>query len=88
MVAKGFGIGMRIEHPREYINELVYGKNYDSRLESASYHLVTHLKGGRSVYSFCMCPGGTVVAAASEEGGITNTTSITYVFIAATERLV
>ena len=70
MVAKGFGIGMRIEHPREYINELVYGKGYDPRLETASYHLVTHLKNGRSVYSFCMCPGGSVVAAASESGGI------------------
>lgn len=67
---KGFGIGVRIEHPREYINELVYGKNYPEILETASYHLVTHLKNGRSVYSFCMCPGGTVVPAASEEGGI------------------
>ena len=70
MEAKGFGIGVRIEHPREYINDLVYGKGYDRRLESASYHLVTHLDNGRSVYSFCMCPGGTVVPAASEEGGI------------------
>lgn len=70
MEAKGFGIGVRIEHPREYINDLVYGKGYDRRLESASYHLVTHLKNGRSVYSFCMCPGGTVVPAASEERGI------------------
>ncbi|MBO5010747.1 MAG: hypothetical protein J6D20_08640 [Clostridia bacterium] len=67
---RGFGIGVRIEHPREYINELVYGKNYPDILETASYHLVTHLKNGRSVYSFCMCPGGTVVPAASEEGGI------------------
>ena len=67
---RGFGIGVRIEHPREYINELVYGKNYPSALETASYHLVTHLKNGRSVYSFCMCPGGTVVPAASEECGI------------------
>ncbi len=70
MVPKGFGIGMRIEHPREYINELVYGKGYDSNLETATYHLVTHLKNGRSVYSFCMCPGGTVVPAASEQDGI------------------
>ena len=70
MEARGFGIGVRMEHPREYINELVYGKNYDSRLGSASYHLVTHLPNGRSVYSFCMCPGGTVVAAASEAGGV------------------
>ena len=70
MIPKGFGIGMRIEHPREYINELVYGKGYDSSLETATYHLVTHLKSGRSVYSFCMCPGGTVVPAASEQGGV------------------
>ncbi len=70
MEAKGFGIGVRIEHPREYINDLVYGKGRDSRLETASYHLVTHLDNGRSVYSFCMCPGGTVVPATSEEGGV------------------
>ena len=70
MIPKGFGIGMRVEHPREYINDLVYGKGHDSSLESASYHLVTHLKNGRSVYSFCMCPGGTVVPAASELGGV------------------
>ncbi len=70
MEPKGFGIGVRIEHPREYINDLVYGRGHDSRLETASYHLVTHLDNGRSVYSFCMCPGGTVVAAASEEGSV------------------
>ncbi len=67
---RGFGIGVRVEHPREYINELIYGKNYPPSLGTASYHLVTHLSGGRSVYSFCMCPGGTVVPAAGEEGGI------------------
>jgi len=71
MEAKSFGIGLRIEHPREYINELVLGeKNPPSEIGTASYHLVTHLDNGRSVYSFCMCPGGTVVAAASENGGI------------------
>ncbi len=70
MEPKGFGIGMRIEHPREYINDLVYGHGHDPRLESASYHLVTHLDCGRSVYSFCMCPGGTVVPATSENGGV------------------
>ena len=70
MQAKGFGIGVRIEHPREHINRLVYGTEAPEGIETASYRLVTHLKGGRSVYSFCMCPGGTVVAAASEEGGI------------------
>ncbi len=70
MIPKGFGVGMRIEHPREYMNELVYGKGCDSSLETATYHLVTHLKNGRSVYSFCMCPGGTVVPAASESRGV------------------
>ena len=68
--ARGFGIGLRIEHPREYINKLVYGDPIPRGLGSASYHLVTHLGCGRSVYSFCMCPGGEVVAAASEDGGI------------------
>lgn len=70
MTAKGFGIGVRIEHPREYINSIVYGKHTGQIDESASYHLVTHLPSGRSVYSFCMCPGGTVVAATGEEGAI------------------
>ena len=70
MTTKGFGIGMRIEHRREYIDDVVYGKGHDAALPTASYHLVTHLPTGRSVYSFCMCPGGTVVAAASAEGGV------------------
>ena len=70
MRAKGFGVGMRVEHPREYIDSLVYGQNHDSRLGSASYHLVTHLPSGRSVYSFCMCPGGSVVSATSAEGRV------------------
>lgn len=71
MEAKGFGIGVRIEHPREYINELILGeKAPSSEIGTASYHLVSHLPNGRSVYSFCMCPGGTVVAASSEECGI------------------
>jgi len=70
MEAKGFGIGVRIEHPREYINQIVYKDKAAEIEESASYHLVTHLKNGRSVYSFCMCPGGSVVAATSEDGCI------------------
>ncbi len=68
--AKGFGMGLRIEHPREYIDRLVYGNNSPDGIGAASYHLVTHLPNGRSVYSFCMCPGGSVVTAASEQGGI------------------
>lgn len=70
MEAKGFGIGLRIEHPREYIDDLVYGKERPDDIGAASYHLVSHLPNGRSAYSFCMCPGGSVVAAASEQGGI------------------
>ncbi len=70
LTPRPFGIGLRIEHPREYINSLVYGGDASPELETASYHLVTHLEGGRSVYSFCMCPGGSIVPAASEEGGI------------------
>ena len=70
MTARGFGIGMRIEHPRELMNKIVYGDAADKIDETASYHLVTHLPSGRSVYSFCMCPGGTVVAATSDERSI------------------
>ena len=70
MRAKGFGIGMRIEHPREYINSIIYKDATPIISETASYHLVTHLPNGRSVYSFCMCPGGQVVAATSEERAI------------------
>lgn len=70
VVRRPFGVGMRIEHKREYIDDLIYGVGTRRPTESASYHLVTHLENGRSVYSFCMCPGGSVVAAANEDGGI------------------
>ena len=69
MEARGFGIGVRIEHPREHIDRMFYGEAARD-IGSASYHLVTHLKTGRSVYSFCMCPGGSVVAATSGEGAV------------------
>ncbi len=70
MEARGFGIGVRIEHPRRLIDTLRYGKNPPESLGAASYHLVEHLENGRSVYSFCMCPGGSVVAATTEENSI------------------
>ncbi len=70
LTPRPFGMGVRIEHKREYTDRMVYGGNAPSGIETASYHLVTHLENGRSVYSFCMCPGGSVVAASSEEGGI------------------
>ncbi|OGV76856.1 MAG: hypothetical protein A3I83_06950 [Methylotenera sp. RIFCSPLOWO2_02_FULL_45_14] len=68
--AKPFSIGFRIEHPQSLIDKARYGKSYNedllSKLGAADYKLVHHARNGRSVYSFCMCPGGTVVAAASE----------------------
>lgn len=70
LASKGFGIGMRIEHPREYINKIIYKDSLGQIEETASYHLVSHLASGRSVYSFCMCPGGSVVAATSTANGI------------------
>ena len=71
MEQKGFGIGVRIEHPQELINTLEYGVFKDSpKLSSADYKMVTHLKNSRSLYTFCMCPGGYVVPASSELGGI------------------
>ena len=65
--AKPFSIGFRIEHPQSAIDEARFGKNAGNEiLGAADYKLVHHCDSGRSVYSFCMCPGGTVVAAASE----------------------
>ena len=69
--AKPFSIGFRIEHPQALINRARFGKNAENPLlGAADYKLVHHAKNGRSVYSFCMCPGGTVVAAASEVGRV------------------
>lgn len=68
MEAKPFSIGYRIEHPQSVIDEARFGENAGHPiLGAADYKLVHHCKNGRSVYSFCMCPGGTVVAATSEE---------------------
>ncbi len=69
--AKPFSIGLRIEHPQSLIDHARYGKNAGNPLlGAADYKLVHHASNGRSVYSFCMCPGGTVVAAASEPGRV------------------
>ena len=68
---KPFSIGFRIEHPQSLIDRARYGKFAGSALlGAADYKLVHHCGNGRSVYSFCMCPGGTVVAAASEPGHV------------------
>lgn len=71
---KPFSIGARIEHPQALINRAQFGKFADCpSLGAAEYRLAVHLPDGRGVYTFCMCPGGTVVAAASEEGmAVTN----------------
>jgi uncharacterized FAD-dependent dehydrogenase len=69
MEAKPFSIGFRIEHPQSLIDKARLGPNAGNPLlGAADYKLVHHAKNGRTVYSFCMCPGGTVVAAASEPG--------------------
>ncbi len=69
MEAKPFSIGFRIEHPQSLIDRARFGRNAGNpQLGAADYKLVHHCANGRSVYSFCMCPGGTVVASTSEEG--------------------
>ncbi|WP_028695380.1 NAD(P)/FAD-dependent oxidoreductase [Pseudomonas cremoricolorata] len=71
MEAKPFSVGFRIEHPQTIIDKARLGKYAGHpKLGAADYKLVYHAKNGRSVYSFCMCPGGTVVAATSEPGRV------------------
>jgi len=71
MEAKPFSIGFRIEHPQSLIDQCRLGKFAGNPLlGAADYKLVHHASNGRTAYSFCMCPGGTVVAAASEEGRV------------------
>jgi uncharacterized FAD-dependent dehydrogenase len=74
MEAKPFSVGFRIEHPQSLIDQARLGKFAGHpKIGAADYKLVHHAKNGRSVYSFCMCPGGTVVAATSEpERVVTN----------------
>ena len=69
--AKPFSIGFRIEHPQSLIDRARWGRHAEHPLlGAADYKLVHHAKNGRAVYSFCMCPGGTVVAATSEVGRV------------------
>jgi len=71
MEAKPFSVGFRIEHPQGLIDRARLGQHAGHPLlGAADYKLVHHAANGRSVYSFCMCPGGTVVAATSEEGRV------------------
>ncbi len=71
MEAKAFSIGVRIEHPQSVIDAARWGRHAGHPLlGAADYKLVHHAQNGRAVYSFCMCPGGTVVAATSEAGRV------------------
>jgi len=71
MEAKPFSIGFRVEHPQSVIDRARWGRHAGNpKLGAADYKLVHHASNGRSVYSFCMCPGGTVVAATSEIGRV------------------
>lgn len=69
---KPFSMGVRIEHLQENINKAQYGEKFYKHpaLKAADYKLSVHLDNGRGVYTFCMCPGGEVVASSSEEGGV------------------
>ena len=71
MEKKAFSVGVRIEHPQELINKGLFGKYWnDKRLGAANYKFANHPPHGRGGYTFCMCPGGKVVCASSEEGRV------------------
>ena len=71
MVKKPFAVGVRIEHLQSDINKALYGEFWNHpKLSAADYKMAVHLQNGRGVYTFCMCPGGEVINASSEEGGI------------------
>lgn len=67
MEAKSFAVGLRVEHPRKMMNQTQYGMEESKYLPTASYKVTAQTSNGRGVYSFCMCPGGYVVNASSEE---------------------
>ena len=71
MEQKPFSVGVRIEHPQELINRALFGKEWNNPLlGAANYKLANHPPHGRGGYTFCMCPGGTVVCASSEENRV------------------
>lgn len=70
MTAKSFAVGVRVEHLQEWINDSQYGAACPYELPSAAYKVAANLENGRGVYSFCMCPGGYVVNASSEEASL------------------
>ncbi|WP_298269191.1 NAD(P)/FAD-dependent oxidoreductase [Geobacter sp.] len=79
MQQKPFAVGVRVEHPQPLINRIQYGKGHHPSLPPADYALAYNDRAtGRSAYSFCMCPGGVVVAGSSEEGGVVTNGMSTY----------
>ena len=70
MLSKSFAVGFRVEHPQEQINQSQYGEKYPEELSAAPYKVTATSSSGRGVYSFCMCPGGYVVNASSEEDAL------------------
>lgn len=70
MEAKPFAVGFRVQHPQDFINQSQYGTKESRLLGAAPYKLTATAQDGRGVYSFCMCPGGYVVNASSEEGAL------------------
>ena len=71
MAPKPFAMGVRIEHPQPLISQAQYGKSWQHpALGAADYKLAVHTPDGRGCYTFCMCPGGEVIAAASQPGGL------------------
>lgn len=70
MEQKAFAVGFRVEHPQDMINRSQYGEKYAAMLPAAPYKVATKTSFGRNVYSFCMCPGGYVVNASTEENGV------------------
>ena len=70
IIAKPISVGVRIEHKRSFIEEALYGRFAGNKNLGAAEYALSDTKGERGVYTFCMCPGGEVMAAASEEGGV------------------
>ena len=70
MEPKSFAVGVRMEHPQSIINMALYGEEENEKLGAAAYKVTHTCENGRGVYSFCMCPGGYVVNASSEPGGL------------------
>ena len=70
MHQKSFAVGVRVEHPQKMINLALYGEEENKKLGAAAYKLTAQTSNGRGAYTFCMCPGGYVVNASSEEGHV------------------